>query len=108
MVLLVSSFSDRSSLERNYLQRSIIPSYYFQKSLPRLPLPLLEKTSDRFLKALTQLVNVEQLAATTNVVEKFQLNEGRGRQHCFSNASNVSGMTICVYIYILFFFLGIL
>ncbi|XP_076447430.1 carnitine O-palmitoyltransferase 2, mitochondrial-like isoform X2 [Babylonia areolata] len=66
-----------SDEERNYLQRSSVPSYHFQKSLPRLPVPKLEKTCERFLQSLTPLVSAEQHAKTAEVVARFQQNEGK-------------------------------
>ncbi|CAF96029.1 unnamed protein product, partial [Tetraodon nigroviridis] len=34
-----------------YLQRSLVPTMHYQKSLPRLPIPKLEDTMKRFLAA---------------------------------------------------------
>uniref|UniRef100_A0A1I7XC49 Uncharacterized protein n=1 Tax=Heterorhabditis bacteriophora TaxID=37862 RepID=A0A1I7XC49_HETBA len=35
--------------KKNFLQRSEIPSYHFQKSLRRLPIPKLSDTCNRFV-----------------------------------------------------------
>ncbi|KAK7102205.1 carnitine O-palmitoyltransferase 2, mitochondrial-like [Littorina saxatilis] len=69
--------SATSSTDRNYLQVSQVPTYHFQKSLPRLPVPKLEKTCERFLKSLTPLVSAEQHAKTADVLSRFQQNEGQ-------------------------------
>ncbi|KAK7496706.1 hypothetical protein BaRGS_00012113 [Batillaria attramentaria] len=73
----ITSAKDVSSPDRNYIQRSTVPTYHFQKSLPRLPVPKLEKTCERFLKSLTPLVSSEQHAKTADVLAKFQQNEGK-------------------------------
>lgn len=73
----VQSAKSLSDPERNYLQRSIVPTYHFQRSLPRLPVPNLEKTGERFLKALTPLVSEAQYAKTASVLANFQQKEGK-------------------------------
>ncbi|PVD24049.1 hypothetical protein C0Q70_14518 [Pomacea canaliculata] len=69
--------SSKAAPERNYLQQSQVPTYHFQKSLPRLPIPKLEKTCERFLKSLTPLVSTEQHAKTSQIVTEFQQKEGK-------------------------------
>lgn len=76
----------------NILTPSLLPTYYFQKSktiilmqvkallnksyfssgLPRLPIPKLELTCQRYLEALTPLLTQEQLGKTKKIVANFQ------------------------------------
>lgn len=42
-----------------YLQRSKIPTYKFQQSLPRLKIPKLEKTCERYIAALDPVFNAD-------------------------------------------------
>ncbi|KAM7352815.1 carnitine palmitoyltransferase 2 [Cochliomyia hominivorax] len=58
-----------------YLQRSKLPTMYFQKSLPRLPIPLVDKTCERFLAAVQPITSAEEYKETQEIVEKFRMNE---------------------------------
>lgn len=58
-----------------YLQRSKLPTMYFQKSLPRLPIPLVDKTCERFLAAVQPITSPDEFKETQQVVEKFRMNE---------------------------------
>ncbi|XP_075151227.1 carnitine palmitoyltransferase 2 [Haematobia irritans] len=69
----LSSSSDSDSYQ--YLQRSKLPTMYFQKSLPRLPIPLVDKTCERFLAAIQPLTTAEEFAETQQVVNEFKSNE---------------------------------
>ncbi|KAH8380078.1 hypothetical protein KR009_008835 [Drosophila setifemur] len=55
-----------------YLQCSKLPTLYFQRSLPRLPIPLLENTCQRFLLATQPLLSAEEQVATQKTVENFR------------------------------------
>ena len=59
-----------------YLHRSILPSYYFQDSLPSLPIPTLDVTLQRYLRSLSPLITPEALARTTATVKDFQSGDG--------------------------------
>ena len=61
----------------NYLQKSIIPTYHFQKSLPKLKIPKLEDTFDRYLNALKPLLNENDWKKTEEITRKFQNNEAK-------------------------------
>jgi carnitine O-palmitoyltransferase 2 len=54
-----------------YLHRSNMPTYYFQKSLPRLPLPKAEKTLQRYLAAQRPLLSDEEFKTTEENCTKF-------------------------------------
>ena len=50
----------------------------FQSSLPRLPIPELDKTCERYLEALKPIIaDKNQLNVTKNIVQKFKSGEGQ-------------------------------
>lgn len=55
-----------------YLQCSKLPTLYFQRSLPRLPIPLLENSCRRFLVATKPLLSPAEQAETQQTVEQFR------------------------------------
>ncbi|KAG5675716.1 hypothetical protein PVAND_005597 [Polypedilum vanderplanki] len=54
-----------------YLHKSNMPTYYFQKSLPRLPIPKIEKTLSRYLDAQRPLLSDEEFKKTQDACNKF-------------------------------------
>lgn len=60
------------SAAAGYVQDTIIPTYHFQKSLVRLPIPKLEDTLQRYLLSVQPVVTPEQFAATQKAVKAFQ------------------------------------
>ncbi|KAK9497585.1 hypothetical protein O3M35_004284 [Rhynocoris fuscipes] len=59
---------DRNSDEYQFWQKSRVPTLHFQKSLPRLPIPDLKASCDRYLQAQKPLVdNVEFDRIKSNV-----------------------------------------
>lgn len=74
-LILRSMASSSDSDSYQYLQRSKLPTMYFQKSLPRLPIPLVEKTCERFLAAVQPITTGEEFAETQQVVGEFKSNE---------------------------------
>lgn len=60
-----------------YLQRSKLPTMHFQKSLPRLPIPDLSKTGDRYLKALRPLLDDNQFEEAQKRTNNFINKEGK-------------------------------
>ena len=74
----VSSSSTGSS-DSDILHRSIIPTDHFQDSLPRLPIPKLDDTCNRYLAALTPLLSAEDFNQTKQAVEEFRNGEGKGQ-----------------------------
>ncbi|XP_077487112.1 carnitine palmitoyltransferase 2 isoform X2 [Amblyomma americanum] len=67
---------DYSSDDYQFLERSVLPTMHFQKSLPRLPIPKLEKTCERYLQALEPLVSGKELEKTKVLVSAFKNKEG--------------------------------
>lgn len=59
-----------------YLQRSKVPMLHFQPSLPRLPIPHLDKTCERYLLSIRPLLNDEEFRNSEKMVKDFQTNTG--------------------------------
>lgn len=59
-----------------YLQRTRIPMLHFQPSLPRLPIPALEKTCERYLAAQKPLLIDEAFRKTKDNVDRFMSTTG--------------------------------
>lgn len=59
---------------------SKIPTLHFQASLPRLPIPKLEDTCNRYLNAQKPLLNDKELQHTSSCITKFLANEGQSLQ----------------------------
>lgn len=80
---LTLSFSSSSSADddRYILPKTKVPTYHYQDSLPRLPIPKLEDTCRRYLDAQKPLLTPEQYEETKRVVEKFQKQEGQSMCH---------------------------
>lgn len=60
-----------------YIQRSKVPTMHFQKSLPRLPIPELSKTGERYLKAIRPLLNHYQYLEAVQRTDNFIAKEGK-------------------------------
>lgn len=67
----VRYLSQNSNDEYQFLQKSNMPTYYFQKSLPRLPIPKIEKTLERYLAAQRPLLSDEEYKVTEAACTKF-------------------------------------
>ncbi|KIH45820.1 hypothetical protein ANCDUO_24134, partial [Ancylostoma duodenale] len=63
-----------------FLQRSVIPSYHFQKSLRRLPIPKLGDTCNRFLASAKVILSDADYKKTEAVVRSFEKSEGQELQ----------------------------
>ena len=75
--------SSNSSNEK-YIQRSVVPTYHFQPSLPRLPIPKLEDTCRRYLDAQKVILSPEDYENTKRLVENFKQYEGPGKTGHFA------------------------
>ena len=65
--------------EYNYFKPSLLPTDHFQYSLPRLPIPKLELTCQRYLTALEPILNNDTKAfeQTKQLVADFQKGDGQ-------------------------------
>ncbi|VDM66729.1 unnamed protein product [Strongylus vulgaris] len=59
-----------------FLQRSVIPTYHFQKSLRRLPIPKLTDTCNRFLASAKVILTETDYKRTEEAVRSFEKSEG--------------------------------
>ncbi|XP_022113656.1 carnitine O-palmitoyltransferase 2, mitochondrial [Pieris rapae] len=77
-----SSANSRYVRDKTYqfLQHSKVPTMHFQKSMPRLPIPDLSKTGERYLKALKPLLSSTQYADAEKRTNNFILKEGKELQ----------------------------
>jgi carnitine O-palmitoyltransferase 2 len=65
--LLAQSVNDESY---QYLQKGKLPMLFFQNSLPRLPIPDLEKTCQRYLDAQRPILTDEEFHTTEHNVQR--------------------------------------
>ncbi|CAF0947666.1 unnamed protein product [Adineta ricciae] len=84
--------STRISDDYNYFKRSILSTDHFQQSLPRLPIPQLDKTCQRYLAAVKPILNNDENAykETQKIVADFRAGDGKrlDAQLRVKNASN--------------------
>lgn len=52
---------------------------HFQDSLPRLPIPKLDATCNRYITALKPIIEESKLQNTIKIVDKFKCEEGKGK-----------------------------
>ncbi|XP_043490817.1 carnitine O-palmitoyltransferase 2, mitochondrial [Polistes fuscatus] len=69
-----NTLSSYTSDEYQYIQMSKVPTMHFQPSLPRLPIPKLENSCQKYLNAQRPLLNKEKFSNTESLVTRF-LNE---------------------------------
>lgn len=74
--------------EYQYLQFSKIPTLHFQKSLPRLPIPKLELTCERYLAAQRPLLIDESFRKTESNVNRFANTTGKQLQQYLKEYDN--------------------
>ncbi|PAV61547.1 hypothetical protein WR25_09870 [Diploscapter pachys] len=63
-----------------FLQKSEIPTYHFQKSLRRLPIPKLEMSVERYLASAKVALSEEMFNETQQAIKEFEKNEGKELQ----------------------------
>jgi carnitine O-palmitoyltransferase 2 len=64
--------TDWSSKEYQYLEQSPVPTEKFLASLPRLPIPKLDSTCDKYLSTQKPLLDQEQFIQTKGIVDRFR------------------------------------
>lgn len=75
----LSTRSIKKHDEYNYFKQSILSTDHFQYSLPRLPIPQLDKTCERYLTALKPILNDDENAykETHKIVADFRTGDGK-------------------------------
>uniref|UniRef100_A0AC34FF03 Choline/carnitine acyltransferase domain-containing protein n=1 Tax=Panagrolaimus sp. ES5 TaxID=591445 RepID=A0AC34FF03_9BILA len=76
MIISHRSFSSYSSDEYQFLQKSVIPTYHFQKSLRRLPIPKLEDSARRYLNAAKAVVSDAEFNESEAAVKELLHKDG--------------------------------
>ena len=66
--------------DERYIQTTVVPTLHFQPGLPRLPIPKLDKTCERYLAALRPMVSDEQFRETEAIVKEFGKEGGEGEK----------------------------
>ena len=85
--------SDTSSgNEERYIQYSRVRTDHFQPGLPRLPIPKLEQTLERYLAALRPVCLDEEYQRSQGAVEEFK-KDGQGM--CRGSVRHTD--TLCYY-----------
>lgn len=72
----MSTMTHSHSESYDYMQHSKVPTHKFQRSLPRLPIPLLQKTCERYLLATQPILTSEEFAENKRIVDEFRSNQG--------------------------------
>jgi len=67
---------DTKSNDYQRLPASTLPTYYFQKSLPRLAIPKLELTAQRYLDSVKCILSSDEFKKTQRLVQEFQTGAG--------------------------------
>lgn len=93
MYLFIFHFFRHKSDDYQYIQKSIIPTMHFQRSLPRLPVPELKLTCQRYLKALQPLLSKNDYLRTKDVVENFEQNDGQLLQDLLKKKNDLNKNT---------------
>lgn len=65
-----------SQNDYQFMQRTTVPMLHFQPSLPRLPIPKLENTCDRYLASLKPLLDDDSFQKSSALVKDFQQSVG--------------------------------
>ena len=66
-----------SAASGDYLQNTKIPTYHFQDSLPRLPIPDIKDTAQRYLNSAAPLLTDAELATTKLAMAEFESGIGK-------------------------------
>ncbi|CAJ0558722.1 unnamed protein product, partial [Mesorhabditis spiculigera] len=72
--------SQLTDAEYQFLHKSELPSYHFQKSLRRLPIPKLSDTSNRYLASAKVVLGEADYARTEKLMREFENGEGKELQ----------------------------
>lgn len=90
-----------TTADKDLLHTSLVHTYYFQKSMPHLPIPKLEHTCSRYLVSQRVILSDEEYTATEKLVKQFESGEGKKLQEDLKahdkqnkHTSYISGRTI--------------
>ena len=89
-----ASTSAGKSDDYQFLQNSNMNTYYFQKSLPRLPIPKVDKTLERYLAAQRPLCTDEEFKTTESFCKKF-MKSGKAKVQNFHKQANTKITNCC-------------
>ncbi|KAI6232816.1 Carnitine O-palmitoyltransferase 2, mitochondrial [Aphelenchoides fujianensis] len=81
------------SFDYQFLHRSAIPTYHFQKSLRRLPIPKLEDTCARYVAAVEAVGSAGMIAEAKRSVEELQGGDGPELQRLLKEYDNANPHT---------------
>lgn len=76
---LTRSASSSQHDQYQFLHKSNMNTYYFQKSLPRLPIPKAEKTLERYLVAQRPISTDEEYKITEGHCNRFMKSGTKGQ-----------------------------
>lgn len=76
----LGAYTKRSASDYTYWQRSKIPTMHFQPSLPRLPIPKLEDSCERYLASQRPILSNDAYSKTEKYVHKFRDSIGKELQ----------------------------
>lgn len=82
-----------SNDEYQYIQKSNMPTTYFQKSLPRLHIPKLQDTCKRYLNAQEPLLSSTEFADTKNCTVDFMALQGQELQNILVERNKINAHT---------------
>lgn len=60
-----------------YLEKSVVPTFHYQPSLPRLPIPALEETCAKYIEFLRPIVSDVELREAQQLVNEFAGGQGK-------------------------------
>jgi hypothetical protein len=63
-----------------FIHKCIVPTYHFQKSLRRLPIPKLELTAQRYLAAVEAVCSEKQINEAKVTVDELLKGQGPGNR----------------------------
>lgn len=70
-----------------------IPTFFFQSSLPRHPIPQLQQTCENYLKAVRPLIDDKDYICTERIVNDFLVGEGARLQQMLIQSNNLNNRT---------------
>lgn len=70
-----TAYYSSEKYDYEYLEKSIIPTYHFQKSLTKLKIPKLEDTFDRYLSSIKPILSETEYKDAEKITKRFQMNE---------------------------------